>query len=419
MDLISGKIKETFNQDAKYKWYLLFLSAFTNTVVAAIPTMGLSVLLPEISKELNLSLVQAGLVWGISSLPVIISGLLAGALGDRFGPRRILILGCLLSGLAGALRGLSVDIISLSVSVFLYGFLTPLIILNNMKSAGMWFSSRELGLANGVLSMGLALGFFMGSMVSATVISPWLGGWRHVFFFYGGLSVIFCISWYFTRSSPNIEGSVGGVSNSKSMFKNVSHVVRIRNLWLMGLAILGISGSYQGLLGYLPLFLRGKGWSVFTADGALAAFHLVSLIFTLPISLRSDKLNTRKRVLIAAGLMTMIGTGLLSVVSGNSIWAAVILAGMVRDGFMAVYMSMVIETDGVGPVYSGTATGFVIMFLGIGNLLAPPIGNRLAGITPGSPFLFWAALNVFGLFCISLATEPEKNLGEQRMAGVS
>jgi hypothetical protein len=99
----------------------------------------------------------------------------------------------------------------------------------------------------------------------------------------------------------------------------------------------------------------------------------------------------------------MTGVGLLSVVSGVWVWIAVLVAGMVRDGYMAVFMTSVIETEGVGVAYAGTATGFVMIFGGISNLLAPPLGNSLASLAPGLPFAFWAGLVGLGLVGILLS----------------
>ena len=84
-----------------YRWTILILAALTNMLVVAAPTMCLPVLFKEISTDLHLDLVQVGLVWGIGSLPGIAATLAGGAIGDRFGPRRILILACLLAGARG------------------------------------------------------------------------------------------------------------------------------------------------------------------------------------------------------------------------------------------------------------------------------------------------------------------------------
>ena len=383
----------------------MILSGLTNAVAVAAPTMSMPVLLPEISKDLNLTLVQAGLVWGISSLPVVLTGLLGGAAGDRFGAKRILIASCLLVGLAGALRGLSAGFPSLVATMFAFGILTPLIIMTNIKTAGMWFPSQELGFANGVLSMGMALGFLIGSIISATLLSPALGGWRNVFFFYGGLSAAFAIPWYLTRPEPAGARAGGTGSSTPSLLEGVLRVARLKNIWLLGLAVMGVSGSIQGLLGYLPLHLRALGWPDVRADGALGAFHTVSLLCVLPIALWSDRLGSRKTMLIGTALFTAVGIGLLSFIESSAVWGAVILAGLVRDGFMAIFLTTVIETRGVGLAYSGTATGFVMVFIGLGNLLAPPLGNGLAGIAAGAPFLFWSALTFFGILCMALTAK--------------
>ncbi len=82
---------ETRPEDKNYRWYILVLGALTNTLAVAIPVMCLPVLFSEISRDLHLSLVQVGLVWGIGALPGILTVLVGGAIGDRFGPKRVLI----------------------------------------------------------------------------------------------------------------------------------------------------------------------------------------------------------------------------------------------------------------------------------------------------------------------------------------
>ncbi len=390
--------------NSKTKWVVLILSGLTCALGVAAPSMSLSVLFKEISESLDLTLVQVGIIWGIGALPGIFSSLLGGAISDRLGPRRILIVGSLIVGLAGALRGFSYNFASLLVTMFLLGLVTPLITMSAFKTCGIWFPKEQLGLANGVLSMGMALGFLIGSLVSATVLSPLLGGWRNVLIFYGVLGALISLPWYFTPSTPTGRLTQAAVP-SVSMRQAVRHIFPLRNIWLLGLAIIGISGCMQGALGYLPLYLRGQGWTNLTADGALSLFHLVSMTFVVPIALWSDRLGFRKGMVVVMGLMIVTGIGLLSVVEGALVWPVVVLAGSVRDGFMALFMSMIIETEDVGPVYAGTATGFVLMFSGLGNLLAPPIGNSLAEVAPGAPFVFWAALAALGILCLQFTKE--------------
>jgi len=129
------------------------------------------------------------------------------------------------------------------------------------------------------------------------------------------------------------------------------------------------------------------------------------MIFVIPIALWSDRLGTRKRVRMAAALMIITGVGLLTTVDGMMVWGAVSIAGLVRDGFMAVFMTAIIETKGVGATYAGTAIGLAMILSGLGGLIAPPLGNSLAAVAPAMPFVFWASLAVAGFLVLCLVRE--------------
>jgi MFS family permease len=407
-----------FNFKAKpfdYKLYILALVVLTNIIVVAIPSMGMSVLAKEIAQDLGLNLVQVGIVWGVGALPGVLTSLLGGAIGDKIGPKRVLVVGSFLGGLLGAARGLSFDFISMTVVVILLGALIPFVTMNGIKTVGQYFPPHQLGLANGLISMGMALGFLLGSLLSATFFSPLLGGWRNVLIVYGLAGALLGVPWIFTRSFP-----LNSLAAGQPLFirKAVLQVTRNKNIWLLGLALFGVSGCIQGILGYLPLYLRNIGWEAIRADGALSAFHLISMTFVLPIALWSDRLGSRKRLLMVAALMIVLGAGMLSVARGGLVWLAVLLAGMVRDGFMAIFLTMVIETEGVGPLYAGTAIGFTIAISSISSVLAPPLGNSLAVFWPGAPFAFWAGLAAFGLACLSLVRKENRVVPDVNLENV-
>lgn len=389
---------ETITVRIDYRWYILSLVVMTNMLVVAVPLMGMSVLAKEISQDLNLNLTQVGFIWGIGSLPAILTSLLGGVIGDKVGPKRVLIVSSLLTGLLGAARGLAVDFFSMVVIVFLLGALIPFVPMNSIKTVGQWFPGRQLGLANGLISMGMALGFLLGSLLSATTFSPLLGGWRNVLIAYGVAGASFGIPWFFVRTLPAQQVSVG---QGLSLPATVMQVIRVRNIWVLGFTLFGVSGCIQGVLGYLPIYLRDLGWEAIRADGALSAFHTISMLFVLPIALWSDRIGSRKRLLTVAILMVALGTGLLSFAPDGWVWLAVLLAGFVRDAFMAIFITMVIETEGIGTLYAGTATGLTMAISGIGNMIAPPLGNSLAVLWPGAPFAFWAALSLLGMACLS------------------
>ncbi len=391
----------------RYKWYVLSLAALTHTVVVGIPLMAIPVLFEEISREMDLNLVQMGWIWGIGFLTGILTSLIGGALGDRFGPKWTLAVCCFLSGITGGLRGLSGDFATLAATAFLYGLVPPAIPMNVHKTCGVWFSGRRLGLANGIVSSGMALGFLLGSLLSASVLSPWLGGWRQVLFLYGALSIVMGIFWSFAQEVPASEKTHWTREEKVPLRDGLPYVARIRNVWLLGLTMLGIGGCIQGTLGYLPLYLRRMGWPETVADVAMATFHGISLVATIPVVMLSDRLGSRKSILMAGMVTTASGVALLSLSAGNLVWAAVIIAGLFRDGFMGVLTTWILEFDKVGTKYGATAIGMVFLFGRLGSLASPPLGNSMADFNLSLPFIFWAALGLMGLVCLYFVKEEE------------
>ena len=383
---------------SSYKWKILALVVLTNILVIAMPSMGMAVLAKDISQDLDLSLVQIGIVWGISSLPAILTTLLGGAIGDKVGAKRVLIVSTLLAGLLGAARGLASDFTSMTVLVILFGSVTPFVSMNGIKTVGQWFPSRQLGLANGISAAGMGLGFLLGARLSATTVSPLLGGWRNVLIVYGLAGALLSLAWLTTRTAPSQAPTHG---HTLPLRTAIIQVGRLKNIWLLGLMLFGIGGCIQGVLGYLPLYLRGLGWEAIRADGALSAFHTISTIFVMPIAFWSDRLGSRKGLLLSTCLLVVLGSGLLAFTRGSLIWVAVLVTGFARDGIMAVYTTMVYETEGVELIHAGTAVGLTMAIGGLGNVLAPPLGNSLAVFWPGAPFVLWSALALVGVLCLS------------------
>lgn len=185
----------------------------------------------------------------------------------------------------------------------------------------------------------------------------------------------------------------------------------------MGIALLGVGGGIQGFLGYLPLYLRGIGWSAARADASLSSFHAISLLAVFPLALLSDRIGSRRKLLVAAAIMTAVGIGLLSIVDGILISIAVLLAGAVRDGYMAVFMTAATELQGVGAQYAGTALGLAMTLSRVGGLIAPPLGNSLAKYGPQMPFVLWSAMALVGLIVLALSRRDSRN-GDLQTIGV-
>jgi len=379
---------------------VLTLTALTFTFAVAMPQICMTVLFKEISGDLGLSLVELGVIWGIPALAGLSIVFIGGLLADRYGAKRVMTIACLLGGLVGAMRGISGDFTSLALTTFFFGLSIWVIPASMFKTTATWFSGRQLVVANGIVSTGAALGFTVGAMISATILSPLLGGWRNVLFLYGGISIIFGLLWLLTVKEPARLGLASSGGNAP-LRQAISHVFSIKSIWFLGLTLLGYAGCIQGMIGYLPTYLRDSGWTIASADGTLAAFNGVSTLGAIPLALLADKLGLKKMVLFPVLLITIVGVALLSVANNAMVWVLMIMVGLSRDGFFAISFTMSTETVGIGVVYAGTAVGLVQTILNVGSLSSPPLGNSLADTNPGLPFIFWAAFGLlaFVAFC--------------------
>lgn len=116
------------------------------------------------------------------------------------------------------------------------------------------------------------------------------------------------------------------------------------------------------------------------------------MIAAIPFTILAGRLGLRKGFIIPALLLSCASVALIPLFQGSMVWPLVILFGLVRDGYFAVLMTMIIESRAIGTIYTGTAMGIIFSFGNLGAFIAAPLGNRLAVINPGFSFAFWASL---------------------------
>jgi MFS family permease len=394
----SNYYTELSPQNGNYRWYILALATLTGTFVAAAPFSCMPVLFKEISDDLGLNLVQIGTIWGFGNLAGLFVSLLAGLLSDRFGVKLILIVFCILTGVTGALRGLADSYAALAFFMFLNGAVRLVIPITVTKTIGMWFKGKHLALGMGFGATGMGLGLMLGPMLSATVFSPWLGGWQNVMFFYGAISAGIGILWIFLGREPERETPSSTSSKTASFRQNLSRLIHVKGIWLLGFNLFCRVGALMGMTGYLPLYLRDElGWENAAADGTLTLFYGVSTLFVVPLAFLSDRIGARKPILYVGIFVSTISLGILPLVDGEVIWILMALSGIFMDSYMSISTTVLLETPQIGMAASGTALGFVSTIAHIGNVSSPPLGNSLAAFTAGAPFYFWAFLALMGL----------------------
>lgn len=375
---------------------MLALMVSTNALVTSMTISALPVLFKEISEDLGLSLVQVGSVWGMVNLAGIFVSLPAGTLADRFGAKRTIIVFCFLTALTGALRGLSESFGILVITVLFNGAMRAVVPIAVAKNIGLWFRSRHLGLAMGLVMMGMGLGLMLGPLVSASLLSPWLGGWQNVMFFLGGISGIVALFWLLlAREAP---ATIEAEGSSVSILQAFRELLGSRPIWIIGITLLFRVGCLMGVTGYVPLYLRDYlNWKPGLADGTLSAFYAASAAVVVPLTFLSDRIGSRRKIMIPALVCGFLGTALMPIADGALVWVLMIAHGMFLDTYMSLTTTLLLESKGVKPEYFGTAVGMIFAIGLVGGVSGPPLGALFTEFSGDAPFYFWAGLAFIAL----------------------
>jgi len=396
-----------------YRWYILFLGMMSYFFIAGVSRMCMPVLFKEISEDIGLSMLEIGAIWGMDPLAGIFIALPGGLIVDRFGVKRTMFFISIFAGLFGALRGFSMNFASMAATMYLFGLMAATMPSIIPKVTAIWFRGKELGLSNGLLNIVWALGSMSATLLSATWFSHLFGGWRGVLFAYGVPCVLLGVLWITTGKDRPAELTPDSVSNdSQPLLTSLKRVVKIKEVWVLGLITFTYWGSSMGFVGYLPTYLKIIGWTPLQADSTVTVMAGVALVGTLPVVMLSDRLGSRKGVLFVSFIIMALTVFALPFFEGTFVWVLVVLTGFTRTGVAALFNVIVIETKEIGSEYSGTAIGLVSAIGMFGAFLAPPLGNSFEIYNNGYPFIFWAVLAAAGLPLFAFLKKEELKKGE-------
>ncbi len=160
---------------------LLLLAVGLSQIVVAIDYLSMSVALPVMAGELQVSTTE--LQWALSAYLLSFASfmIVGGRVGDIYGRRRGLVAGITLFAFASVLGGISSSVGMLIAARVLQGvgaaffFPTSFSILTNALRPGL--RQAATGIVVGIANLGIAIGPFVGGILTETL------GWRWVFFF--------------------------------------------------------------------------------------------------------------------------------------------------------------------------------------------------------------------------------------------
>ena len=219
-----------------------------------------------------------------------------GVLVDTLGPRRIILLGGIVSFVGSLWFGLAESLTHALIGRTLVGLGVSVTFIAMLKIIALSFEERRFASLTG-------LGVFVGNIGSVMAGVPLAFaatelGWRNVFVAVAVASLVLgVLSWAMMRSSP----AMGGVKVDRTVvLSGLLSVIRNRLTWAPALTNLGLCGSYFTFAGLwaMPYLTQIHGYTRNIAATHLSLMYAGFAIGCLVLGILSDRLRQRKSILV-------------------------------------------------------------------------------------------------------------------------
>ncbi len=350
-------------------------------VVAAGTSGGASVgkvpvSLPVLSDAFGLSLLQASLTISFFLLAAVLVGIFGGMLADRFGQRRVMILGLVVSAFGGLLGAASTSgtMLLLSRAVESFGFiatvlpgpalLTRLVAGHRLRPVmGLWACYMPLG-------MSLVL-----------VLCPWLLeaiGWRGIWIGIAAISLaLAALVWRVVPPDPPRAVT----TRSLALVKQTVGALRP---WLLASSFGVYAGQWMSVFGFLPTMYQQQGVATGAAGILTAVGVAVNMIGNFGAGLLMQRGWPRHRLLVFAALTMLLAAWVIFASSASfPLRYAALLAFSAAGGLIPG--TLFASTPSFAPAAStvSTTTGLMQQGSALGQFLTPPLIALVVSSTGG------------------------------------
>lgn len=363
-------------------------------VIAQAATIGIAAtpafLIPLMTTEHGMSLAEAGLIVAAPTFGCVLTLLPWGAASDRWGERRIMLVGLAATIVTLLLAMLAQGFVWLGLALVLVGAASA---CTNSASGALiagWFPPERRGLAMGIRQTCQPIGVAIGALVVPTLASISIAAALaySVVFVAIGLVAVACTIVDPPRHSSAVDSAPVPAINP---YRGSTYLLRVHAATIL-LIVPQFTLSTFGLV----WFIAGFGWSELAAGAVVAGSQLCGAIGRVVVGGLSDRVGSRlapMRWVALSGVATMVVLGLTGILHWPAVAAiAFIVATTISVADNGLAFTAVAEA--AGPRWSGRAlgihnTGQYVMSAAvsptIGALITAvgyPVAFLLVGITP-------------------------------------
>jgi MFS transporter, ACS family, glucarate transporter len=403
---------------ARY-WVVVF--AVTLAVIQYIDRVCISKAMPFIQRDLHFSDVQAGYVFGAFTLAYALFEIPAGWLGDRFGPRKVLLRVVMWWSFFTAATAQAGSALSMMVVRFLFGAGEAGCFPNIAKAFSAWLPREERVRAQGVLWLAARWGGAATPLLVVAVLGL-VSSWRRAFELFGMLGFVWAFFFYrWFRDNPLEHPSVNdaerrllaGMDSLESRHAAVPWRLFFSapSAWLLWIQYACLSYVWYFYVTWFPTYLDrthgGRLGPVMLAVLAgLPLFgggigSLVSGFCADSLARRIGGIGRARRALGAFGFIAAAVCLLASDAARSSSLALAVLiglAGLFNDFALPCAWGACID---VGGRFAGTFSGAMNMMGNLGGFVAPIVTGYILDLTGNWHLVFTISSGVYVLGAVS------------------
>lgn len=381
-------------------WPLVAAGALMSCVAIGV-VFSLAVFLDPMGADTGWSRAGISAAMTLAFLAMGVAGFGWGTLSDRIGPRRVVLAGIVLLGLASILASRAGSLLAFQatfgilIGVAAGAFFAPIIAATSVS-----FDKRR-GLAIALVSAGMGV-----APMTIAPLAGWLVtlvGWRQTMLGIGiGTWVLLLPFVYFIRAVPvAAPAPAAGAPAGDTTSMSARDALRSRAFLVLGGAFFACCAAHSGPIFHTVSYAIGCGLPMVAAVTIYSMEGAAGLGGRLLFGVLSDRYGA-KPVLVAGLLVqAFAAAAYLAVNQLTGFYAVAIVFGAAYGGTMPLYAALAREA--FSPRILGTVLGAATMVSSLGMALGPFIGGWLYDRFGSYTWLYIGSM-MAGLAAAAIAT---------------
>lgn len=364
---------------------------------------AMSLAVPRLQLALGLEPASFGWVFTALLIGLGLGGALIAPLGDRFGRRTLIVLGCIVTGLATFGTSTSTGIPEFLLWRLLTGFGLGAALPNVSALSAELAPDRLRATIMAVVSAGIPIGLFIAGIFSPEIVAA--AGWQGLFLVPGAAAMLLALALWLVLSGERTvpAGPPAGVKESTARFPQL---VLFRSPWLFPFGVFAAMLALNALNLYylnswLPTVLPQAGLTIDHAARVAGVANLAGLGLGIGASILLDNWRKGPTLMLLFGAMAVSFLAIGLTAPDASRWTLLLMVGvgganaggMVLPGLCAYLFP--------GRLLS-SAVGLGVLVARLGAFAGPPLGAAMLAAKV-SPQFFLAIAALPAAACVIVA----------------